>query len=187
MPTNRIGQIAIPAAIVGIVVMMVVPLPTAAPRPAARHQHRARNARAARVDVHDARPRLLDLPVVPLDRDAVPARAQRVGDAAHPAARLRGQGHRSVRPLRRRRFGHRRPRDLPHPHRDPVHRDHERCRTRRRSRGALHPRRDARQADGDRRRPQRRASSTRRKRNAAARRSPKRPTSTARWTVRRSS
>ncbi len=29
MPTNRIGQIAIPAAIVGIVVMMVVPLPTA--------------------------------------------------------------------------------------------------------------------------------------------------------------
>jgi flagellar biosynthesis protein FlhA len=29
VPTNRIGQIAIPAAIVGIVVMMVVPLPTA--------------------------------------------------------------------------------------------------------------------------------------------------------------
>jgi len=28
VPTNRIGQIAIPAAIVGIVVMMVVPLPT---------------------------------------------------------------------------------------------------------------------------------------------------------------
>ena len=29
MISNRIGQIAIPAAIVGIVVMMVVPLPTA--------------------------------------------------------------------------------------------------------------------------------------------------------------
>ena len=125
-----------------------------ADRPAPRHQHRARHARAARQHVDPARPRLLDLPVVPPHRDAVPARAQRVGHPARAAARLRRQGHRVVRSLRGRRLGHRRPRDLPHPHRDPVHRDHERCRARRRGRGPIHARRDARQADGDRRRPQ---------------------------------
>ena len=73
-----------------------------------------------------------------------------------------------VRPLRRRRLGDRRPRDLPRSSRDPVHRHHERCRTRRRGRRPLHPRRDARQADGDRRRPERRASSTRTRPASAA-------------------
>ncbi len=51
----------------------------------------------------------------------------------------------------------RRPRDLPDPRGDPVRGRHQRRRARRRGRRALHARRDARQADGDRRRPQRRA------------------------------
>ena len=115
-----------------------------ADRPAPRLEHRARHDRAARQHVDAPGPRLLDLPLVPADRHAVPARAQRVGHAARVAARLRGQGHRGLRSLRGRRLGDRRPGDLPHSHRDPVHRDHERCRPRCRGRRPVHPRRDAR-------------------------------------------
>ena len=53
--------------------------------------------------------------------------------------------------------------------------------------GALHPGCDAGQADGDRRRPQRRADRRGRGAHGAAPRSPRKPTSTARWTVPRSS
>ena len=67
-----------------------------------------------------------------------------------------GQGHRGVRPLRRRRLAGRRPGHLPDPDDHPVRRHHQRCRPRGRGRRPLHPRRHARQADGDRRRPQRR-------------------------------
>ena len=48
--------------------------------------------------------------------------------------RLRRQGDRGVRPLRRRRLAGRRPGDLPDPHRHPVHRHHQRRRPRRRGR-----------------------------------------------------
>ncbi len=151
---NRIGQIAIPAAIVGIVVMMVVPLPPPLIDLLLVSNIALAVLALAREHVDPPRPRLLDLPVVPPHRDALPARAQRVGHPPRAPARIRGQGDRVVRSLRRRRIRRRRPRDLPHPHRDPVHRDHQRCRTRRRGRGSVHPRRHARKADGDRRRPQ---------------------------------
>ena len=66
----------------------------------------------------------------------------------------------------------------------PVRRHHQRRRPRRRGRRPLHPRRDARQADGDRRRPQRRPHRRGRGPPPPRARSPPRPTSTARWTVR---
>ena len=53
--------------------------------------------------------------------------------------------------------------------------------------GALHARRDARQADGDRRRPQRRHDHRPGGARAPRATSPVKPTSTARWTVPRSS
>ena len=101
------------------------------------------------------------------------------GDAGHVVD--------GVRQLRRRRQRGRRPRDLPDPDRDPVRRDHQRRRPRRRGGRALHPRRHAGQADGDRRRPERRPDHRRGGAQAAAPRSPARPTSTARWTAPRSS
>ena len=71
--------------------------------------------------------------------------------------------------------------------RHPVRGDHERRRPRRRGGRPLHARRHAGQADGDRRRPQHRPDHRRGGAQAPRRRSPRRPTSTARWTVPRSS
>ena len=77
--------------------------------------------------------------------------------------------------------------DLPDPRRHPVRRHHQRRRPRRRGRRPLHPRRHAGQADGDRRRPQRRPDHRGAGAPAPRRDRPARPTSTARWTVPRSS
>ena len=154
--STRLSQIGVPAAVVAIVVMMVVPLPTMLLDLLLRLQPGRRHRHPAGQHVRAEAARLLDLPVAAADRHAVPPGPQRQLHPARAPARQRRQGHRELRALRRRRLARRRPRDLPHPRRDPVHRDHQRRRPGGRGRRPLHPRRHARQADGDRRRPQRR-------------------------------
>ncbi len=158
-----------------------------AARPADHRQHPLRARDPAHDDVREAAPRLLRLPVAAAHRDAVPARPERRVDAPRARAGLRRRGHPRLRPGRRRRLAHHRRGHLPDPRRHPVRGGHEGCRARRRGRRPLHPRRDARQADGDRRGPELRPHHRGRGARAAARTSPRRPTSTARWTARASS
>ncbi len=98
-----------------------------------------------------------------------------------------GTRHHGVRPVRRRRQLRRRRRRLPRPDRHPVHRHQPRRGPHLGSHGAVHPRRDARPADGDRRRPQRRRHRRAARRASGASGSARKPTSTARWTVRSAS
>ena len=94
-----------------------------------------------------------------------------------------GQRRRDLRQLGRRRTDRHRLRRVPHPGRRAVHRHYERLRARRRGCRALYPRCDARQADEHRRRfecrPDQRAAGE----GTPRRRSRRKPTSTARWTV----
>ncbi len=131
----------------------------------------------------------------PGDDDAAPRAEHRVHPAHPDRRRRRARGsnrrrrarHHGVRPVRRGRLALRRHRDLPHPRHRAVRRDHQ-------------GRQDAsaRSPPGSRwtrcpasRWPSTRtstpASSTRPTRGAAGRRSPRRPTSSAPWTVRASS
>ena len=184
-----IGKSLFPLAVVFVVAMMVIPLPTAVLDLLLAMNLSARGAVPARLDERSQRRSTLS--VVPVACCSSP-RLFRLGAERHhgPTRALAGrrrQGRRGVRHLRHRRLAHRRPGDLPDPGRHPVRRDHQRREPRRRGRGALHPRRHARQADGDRRRPQRRRDRRRRGPAPPSRGRSARPTSTVRWTAPRSS
>ena len=99
--------------------------------------------------------------------------------------RRRGADLRRVRHRRRHRHrqDRRRPDHLLDHRPDPVRGHHQGRHAHQRGGRPIHPRRHARQADGHRRRPERRHRSTSARPSAAGRRSPSRPTSSARWTV----
>ena len=144
------------------------------------------------IGLHGATAGLRDLPGGDPADDAVPAVAQRRLDPRRAAFagphrhRRGGTGDRVVRPLRDRRQLRRRPvvvfAILVVINFIVVTKG---AGTHLRGRRALHPRRDARQADGDRRRPERRPD--RREEGSPAGATSARRTSTARWTVPRSS
>ncbi len=184
---RNVSQFAVPIGVIGIIVMMVVPLPTFLLDLLHRAEHHRRPADPAGQHVRAAAAGLLGLPRAAAGRHAVPARAQHQRHPAGAARRLRRQGDRRVRQLRGRRLPGHRPGHLPDPGHRPDRRGHQGRRAGRRGRRPVHPRRDARQADGDRRRPQRRPDRRGRGASSAAPTSPPRPTSTARWTVARSS
>ena len=122
------GQVAVPAAIVSIVLMLVVPLP-AVLLDLLLAVNITGSLLILLMSMFVRRPaRLRHLPGAAARRDDVPAGAQRQLHPAGPARRLRRQGHRGVRPLRHGRLARRRPGHLPHPGRHPVHGHHQRRR-----------------------------------------------------------
>ena len=133
-PMKRVTQLGVPVGIVFIVVMLVVPLPGDPARPADRDQHHRRAADPAHRDVHPPAARLRRLPRGHPGDDAVPARAERERHPARPARRVRRQGDRHLRPLRRRRLAAGRPDRVRDPAGHPVRRDHQRRRPGRRGR-----------------------------------------------------
>ncbi len=183
MKNRSISQLAVPVGVVGIVLLLVVPLPAAV-----LDVLIAFNITASLVilltSMYVKRP--LDFSVFPslilvftlLRLGLNVASTRLVLRDGYAGQVIDAFGH-----YRRRRLAGHRPGDLHHPRRHPVRGDHQRRRPRRRGRRAVHPRRDARQADGDRRRPQLGPRSTRTPRAGGAPTSPRRPTSTARWTA----
>ena len=106
-PTGR-AAVGVPVGIVGIVVMLVVPLPAVLLDLLIAFNITARPAGAAHRDVRAPAAGLLRVPGDDPGRDPVPARPERQRHPAGPARRVRRQGDRHLRPLRRRRLADRR-------------------------------------------------------------------------------
>ena len=159
---SRLTGVILPITIVGAILVLIIPVPPAGPRPAALGQHHAGGDRAAdHADDPDAAG-VQRLPDDAAGDDAGPAGAQRGDDAADPDARRRRRARRGrrrdprLRRVRGRRRGRRRRDHLRDHRRDPVRGDHQGGDAHQRSGRAVHAGRHARAADGDRRRPERR-------------------------------
>ena len=187
------GDIMLAIGVIGIMVVLILPLPPFAARSLARRLDHLLGADPDDGAVHRrSRSSSPSFPTVLLIatmlRLALNLASTRLILAhGHNGHRGRRPRHRGVRQLRHgRQFRHRHHRLRDPDHRE-LHRHHQGLGPHRRSRGALHPRRHARQADGDRRRPLGRPDRRAGGQEAAQGRSRTKAPSSAPWTAPRSS